>query len=188
MKPTTRWTIAVLVAIVIGIALLLWTRRDEPQAPAKGEVAMQPVAPKPEPKAEPATPVKPIVDEPLTATVHFDYNRSEVRPGEVPKLDNFATELKGRAYDRLDAIGHADRIGSDPYNLALSKRRAEAVRDYLAGKDVDAKRVRTDAKGEGEPVTGEACKNMGSENRKNQKLIECLQRDRRVQVKLVAKP
>jgi len=58
----------------------------------------------------------------------------------------------------------------------------------LAGKDVDFKRVRTDAKGEGEPVTGEACKNAGPENRKNQKLIECLQRDRRVEFKLVAKP
>jgi OOP family OmpA-OmpF porin len=188
MKPTTRWTIAVLVAIVIGIVLLLWTRGDEPQAPPKGEVAMQPGAPKPEPKAEPAAPVKPIADEPLTATVHFDYNRSEVRSGEAPKLDNFAAKLRGRAYARLDAIGHADRIGTDSYNLALSRRRAEAVRSYLAGKDVDVKRVRTDAKGEGEPVTGEACRNMGAEDRRNQKLIKCLQRDRRVEVRLVAKP
>jgi len=188
MKPGTRWTIAVLVAIVIGIVLLLWTRRDETQAPAKGEVAMQPVAPKPEPKAEPATPVKPIADEPLSATVYFGYNRSGVRRGEARKLDDFAAKLRGRAYERLDAIGHADRIGDDSYNLALSRRRAEAVRNYLAGKDVDAKRVRTDAKGEGEPVTGEACKNMGAEDRNNQTLIRCLRRDRRVEVKLVAKP
>lgn len=188
MKPSVRWTIAVLVAVAIGIVLWLWTRRDEPQAPAKGEVALQPAAPKPEPEAQPATPVKPIVGEPLTATVHFDYNRSEVRPGEASKLDDFAAKLKGRAYDRLDAIGHADRIGSDSYNQALSRRRAEAVRDYLAGKDVDARRVRTDATGEGEPVTGEACKNMGPENRRNRKLIECLQRDRRAEVRLVAKP
>jgi OOP family OmpA-OmpF porin len=178
MKPGTRWTIAVLAAIVIGIVLLLWTRRDEPRAPA----------PKSEPKAEPATPVKPIADEPLTATVYFGYNGSKVRPGEARKLDDFAAKLSGRAYDRLDAIGHADRIGDDSYNLALSRRRAEAVRDYLAGKDVDAKRVRTDAKGEGESVTGEACKNMGAEDRNNQELIKCLQRDRRVEVKLVAKP
>jgi len=188
MKPATRWTIAVLAAIVIGIVLLLWTRRDEPQAPPKGELAMQPGAPKPEPKAEPATPVKPIADEPLSATVYFGYNRSGVRPGEARKLDDFATKLRGRAYDHLDAIGHADRIGDDSYNLALSRRRAEAVRNHLAGKDVDAKRVRTDAKGEGEPVTGEACQNMGAEDRTNQKLIKCLQRDRRVEVKLVAKP
>jgi OOP family OmpA-OmpF porin len=184
MKPSTRWTIAVLVLIAIGIALWLWMRRDEPQAPATGEVAVQPAAPKPEPEAPPAPPVKPVVEEPLTATVHFEYDRSAVLPGEAAKLDDFAARLKGRAYDRLEAIGHADRIGSGSYNLALSRRRAEAVRDYLAGKDVEAGRIRIDARGEGEPVTGEACRNMGPENRRNQKLIECLQRDRRAELGL----
>ena len=111
-----------------------------------------------------------------------------MRPGEAPKLDDFAAKLKDRAYDRIDAIGHTDRIGSDSYNLALSRRRAEAVRAYLAGKGVDAGRVRIDAKGEAEPVTGEACKNMGPENHSNRKLISCLQRDRRVEVRLVARP
>jgi len=188
MKPSTRWTIAALVVVVIGIALWLWTRGDEPQPPAAGQVAMQPEAPKPEPKPEPAAPVKPVAEEPLTATVLFDYDRSEVRPVEAPKLDEFAARLKGRTYDRLEAAGHADRIGGDAYNLALSKRRAEAVRDYLAGKDVDAQRVRTEAMGEAQPVTDETCKNLGPASRKNRKLIECLQPDRRAELRLVALP
>ena len=188
MKPATRWTIAALVVIVVAIALWLWTRGDEPQAPAEGRVSVQPEAPKPEPQPEPAAPVKPVAEEPLTATVLFDYDRSEVRPGDAPKLDEFAARLKGRTYDRLEAVGHADRIGGDAYNLALSRRRAEAVRDYLAGKSVDAKRVRADAVGEAEPVTGEACKNLGPAGRKNRKLIECLQPDRRAQLRLVAQP
>ena len=62
------------------------------------------------------------------------------------------------------------------------------MRAYLAGKGVDAGRVRIEAKGEAEPVTGEACKNMGPENHSNRKLISCLQRDRRVEVRLVARP
>jgi len=188
MKPSTRWTIAALVVIVVAIALWLWTRGDEPQPPAAGQVAMQPEAPKFEPKPEPAAPVKPVAEEPLTATVLFDYDRSEVRPVEAPKLDEFAARLKGRTYDRLEAVGHADRIGAEAYNLALSRRRAEAVRDYLAGKDVDAKRVRAEAVGEAEPATGEACKNLGAASRKNRKLIECLQPDRRAQLRLVAQP
>ncbi|MGH8707267.1 MAG: OmpA family protein [Burkholderiales bacterium] len=174
MKPSTRWTIAALAAIAIGIILFFWTGREEPQAPAKDEVAVQPAAPKPEPQAA----------EPLTATVLFDYNRSELRPGEAAKLDDFTAKLEARTYDQLDAVGHADRIGSDAHNLALSGRRAEAVRDYLAGKGVDAKRVRTDAGGEGQPATGEACRNMGPENRKNRKLVECMQPDRRAEVRL----
>src|ERR1700752_796336 len=184
MKPSTRWTIAVLARLGIAIFLLPSFRANEPQAPAKSEVATQPVAPKPEPSA----PVKPVAAEPLSTTVYFGYNRTEVRPGEAPKLDDLAAKLKDRAQDRVDAIGHADRIGSDSYNLALSRRRAEAVRGYLAGKGVDAARVRIDAKGEAEPVTGDACKNMGPENHSNRKLISCLQRDRRVEVKLVARP
>ena len=114
--------------------------------------------------------------------------RSEMRPGEAPKLDELTAKMKGRPFDRLDAVGHADRIGSSAYNLRLSQRRAEAVHTYLVSKGMDAGRIRIEAKGEEEPVTGEACKNMGAENRKNQKLIECLQRDRRVEVTLVAKP
>ena len=184
MKPATRWTIAALAVVVVAIALWLWTRGDAPQPPAEGEVAVKPEAPKP----EPAAPVKPVAEEPLAATVHFDYDRAEVRPGEVSALDDFAGKLGGRAYDRLEIVGHADRIGRDAYNLALSRRRAEAVRDYLARKTVDAKRVRTEAKGEAEPVTGDTCKNMGPANRKNRKLIECLQADRHVELRLPARP
>jgi OOP family OmpA-OmpF porin len=183
MKPSTRWTILVLVVIAIGIIWLLWPKSDQQPAPAKGPMATQPTAPKPEPSPVPVTPK---AEEPVTASVLFDFNRSEVRPGENPKLDELIARIKGRTYDRLEAVGHADRIGADAYNLALSKRRSEAVSAYLAGKGVDVKRIRTEAKGEGEAVTDEACKNMGPEDRKNQKLVECLQRDRRVEVKLVA--
>jgi OOP family OmpA-OmpF porin len=184
MKPATRWTIAALVVIAVAIALWLWTRGDAPQPPAEGKVAVQPEAPKP----EPAAPVKPVAEEPLTATVLFDYDSAEVRAAEASKLEEFAARLKGRTYDRLEAVGHADRIGGDAYNLALSMRRAEAVRDYLAGKDVQAKRVRTEARGEAQPVTGETCQNLGSAGRKNRKLIECLQPNRRAELRLVAQP
>src|SRR5256885_14594477 len=129
MKPSTRWTIAVLAVIVIAIILLLLFRRSEPEAPAKSEVATQP----PAPKAKPAGPVKPVAGEPLSATAYFGYNRTEVRPGDAPKLDDFAAQLKDRAYDRIDAIRHTDRIRSDSYNLALSRRRAQAAARYLPG-------------------------------------------------------
>ncbi len=181
MKPFTRWTIFVLVVVAIGIIWLLWTKRDQQPAPARSPVAAQPAAPEPTP-----APTPPKAEEPVTASVLFDFNRSEVRPGEALKLDELAARIKARTFDRVDAVGHADRIGANAYNLALSKRRADAVQAYLVGKGIDAGRIRTEAKGEDEAVTGEACKNMGLENRKNQKLVECLQRDRRVEVNLAA--
>src|SRR5207247_7025774 len=107
----------------IAIILLLLFRHGEREAPAKSVVATQPAAP----KAVPAAPVKPMAAEPLSATAYFGYNRTEVRPGEAPKLDDFAAKLKDRAYDRIDAIGHTDRIGSDSYNLAPPRRSAQAA-------------------------------------------------------------
>jgi OOP family OmpA-OmpF porin len=188
MKPSHRWALAVAIVVVIGVVIwLLWGGREQQPAPVKGPIATQPQPAAPKPEPAPA-PIAPKAEEPLTASVLFDYNRSQIRPGEAAKLEELIAKIKGRAFDRLDAVGHADRIGSSAYNLRLSQRRAEAVRAYLAGKGMDAGRIRIEAKGEEQAVTGEACKNMGSENRKNRKLIECLQRDRRVEITLLPKP
>lgn len=177
MKPVTRWTLVVLVVVAIAILLVLWTRRDKQQAPSDSGVAEQPA---------PTAPVTPKAEEPVTASVLFDFDGSVLRSGETPKLDELTAKFKGGAFGRVDAVGHADRIGTDSYNLRLSEQRAEAVRAYLVGKGVDAGSIRAEAKGEREAMSGEACKKLGPEKRKNRKLVECLQPDRRVEVTLVA--
>jgi len=169
MKPLNRWALVVLAVVVIAILLVFWSRRDQPQAPSVGDVASQPDTP---------TPTQ--AEEPVTALVLFDFDQSVLRPGETPKLDELTAKLKGRAFGTLSVVGHADRIGTDAYNLQLSGERAEAVRAYLVGKGVDAGSIRTEARGEREAVTGEACKNQG------RKRIDCLQPDRRVEVTLAA--
>ena len=174
MKPVTRWSLVGLAVVVIAILFMLWSQRDKQQAPADSGVAQQPVAPMP-PKA----------DEPVIVLVHFDFDRAVLRAGEIPKLDDLTAKVKSRAFDRVDAVGHADQIGADTYNLQLSEQRAEAVRAYLVGKGVDTGSIRTDAKGEKEAITGDACEKLGSGNRKSRKLIDCLQPDRRVQITLV---
>jgi OOP family OmpA-OmpF porin len=175
MKPATRWGLGVLAVVAIGVLWMLWSQRNQPQVPPDSGVAKQPVAPMP-PKA----------DEPVTVLVLFDFDRSVLRPGETPKLDALTGKFKARGFVRIDAAGHADRIGTVPYNLRLSEQRAEAVRGYLVGKGVDTGSIHTEAKGERGAVTGEACKNLGPEKRKNRKLVECLQPDRRVEITLVA--
>ncbi len=77
------------------------------------------------------------------------------------------------------AIGHADRIGSDDYNKKLSAERAEAVKQYLAQKGVEPTKVRSEGRGEEQPVTAGQCKGMTG-----QKLISCLQPDRRVDIEV----
>ena len=79
------------------------------------------------------------------------------------------------------AVGHADRFGSDSYNQSLSERRAAAVKAYLLGKGIDANRIKTEGRGETQPVTkpGECA------GAKSAKVIACLQPDRRVNIEVV---
>lgn len=174
MNPTQRWTVVGVIVLIIALLWLFWPKAEQKPVPVKGPVAVQPAAPKPEPS--------PKAGEPVTATVLFDYDSSTLRPGEAAKLDELAGKAKGRAGDRFDAVGYADRIGSDPYNMDLSRRRADAVRNHLVAKGVEAGRVRAEGKGESEAATGTACQKMGPESRSNRKLVDCLQRDRRVTV------
>lgn len=175
MKPVTRWVLVVAAVVIIAILFVLWTQREK--APPETGVAEQPAPP-------PPAPVAPRV-EPVTASVLFDFDRSAVRAAEAVKLDELGTRFKGGGFDRIEATGHADRIGPDAYNQTLSEQRADAVRAYLVGKGVDAARIRTNARGESDSATGDACSNMGAERRRNQKLVQCLQPDRRVQVTMV---
>jgi OmpA-OmpF porin, OOP family len=175
MKSSARWALIAVAVIAIAILLWLWFKGDQkPEA----VVAPAPVAVTPPPK-----PVAPLI-----APVLFGYNSSEVVVEETKILDSSIAEIKGMAYERLDVVGHADRIGSEPYNDELSRERAEAVRDYLVSKSLDAGRIRISAMGETMPVTGDACKNLMPESRDNKKLVECLARDRRVEIKFIAVP
>ena len=57
-------------------------------------------------------------------------------------------------YEKTDIVieGHTDNVGSEGYNLQLSKKRAKAVADYLGQKGVSTIRVKTQGYGENQPV------------------------------------
>lgn len=193
MKP-----LPVAIAVAILVALLWWFwPRDKPadtssSESAKALVAAAPApapavpAPAPQPAAAAPTPPPPTPPEPpLTATVYFDFDRSVVHADDLPKLDAFAAKLKDRNYTSVTVVGYADRIGEAPHNDALSRKRADAAVAYLTSKGVDASRSKSEGKGESEAVTGDACKDLGAENATNKKLVDCLQKDRRVEVAAV---
>jgi hypothetical protein len=121
----------------------------------------------------------------LNTDVLFGFNKAELTPAGEQKLDELAKSAQGANVDKVVLTGHADRIGSDDYNQKLSEERAQAVADYLASKGVDRSHLQVEAKGESEPVTGNQCDRLGPENNKNQKLIACLQPDRRVEAELL---
>ena len=66
--------------------------------------------------------------------VHFGFDSSELRESDRPVLDRFASVVQEYYPGALVTVeGFADPAGSPAYNLRLGQRRANAVRDYLAG-------------------------------------------------------
>lgn len=88
----------------------------------------------------------------LAEMVFFDYDRSEIRADARPVLEEKARILREQPSIRLRIEGHADERGSVEYNLALGLRRANAVREYLAGFGVDAGRLDVISYGEERPL------------------------------------
>jgi outer membrane protein OmpA-like peptidoglycan-associated protein len=84
--------------------------------------------------------------------ISFDLNSAAVKPQLRTVLDTFASSLQGDAQARLEIVGHTDSSGSDAINNPLSVERAQAVRDYLAGRGVSPTRMQTAGRGEREPV------------------------------------
>ena len=139
---------------------------------AAAPAAAAPAAAAPKPAAQKVT---------LAADALFDFNKADLRAEGKAKLDKLAGDIKGIKLEVIIAVGHADRFGTDAYNLKLSEKRAEAVKAYLVSKGVEPNRVYTEGKGKKQPVTkADQCKGP-----KSKKVVDCLQPDRRVEIEVI---
>ena len=184
MKNMWLWFVAL--AFAAGCAT------QEPPKPAPAPTPAPAPAPEPRPAPAPApapTPKpkpKPMAEKvTFAADVLFDFDRAVVKPDGKAKLDDLSNRIRGIDLEVVIAIGHADLIGTPAYNQALSVRRAEAIKAYLVSKGLQANRIYTEGKGETQPVTGDACKGMGRQHRSNQKMVDCLQPDRRTEIEVI---
>ncbi|NLF23481.1 MAG: OmpA family protein, partial [Lentisphaerae bacterium] len=76
--------------------------------------------------------------------INFDYDKSVVKPMYFEDLDKIVKILRRHPEASALIEGHADQLRTSKaaYNRRLSERRAEAVRQYIAGKGVEAGRMR----------------------------------------------
>jgi outer membrane protein OmpA-like peptidoglycan-associated protein len=95
--------------------------------------------------------IRPARKEIVFEDVHFDFDRYSLRPEATRALDEAIKTLQENADLRLEIEGHTCNIGTAEYNLALGERRANAVREYLAGRGIGADRLRTVSYGEERP-------------------------------------
>jgi peptidoglycan-associated lipoprotein len=102
----------------------------------------------------------------LEERVHFDYDESSVRVDAQEALSRKVPILRANPIVRLRIAGHADERGSVEYNLALGMRRANAVRDYLAGFGIDATRFEIVSMGEDMPLDARSTEAAWALNRR----------------------
>ena len=85
--------------------------------------------------------------------VKFQYNSAELMPEARRVLDQLGAAIRAPQLEKYSFVleGHTDASGSDEYNMRLSERRAQSVRDYLvANHGISSERLRPIGKGETE--------------------------------------
>lgn len=105
----------------------------------------------------------------VTRGILFDVNSDKIKVESYGTLKEIAQVLKDNAAVRVKIMGHTDSDGDDAANLALSRKRAEAVKNALSSNfSIEVARMDTDGKGESEP----SVPNTSAENKASNRRVE----------------
>src|SRR4051812_28638565 len=106
-----------------------------------------------------------------TETVYFDFDKSNVRPSEIPKLQRVANGMKNYQGKAIRVEGHCDERGTEEYNRALGERRALSIREHLVRLGVDANIIDTISYGEDKPKDSSHNEAAFSKNRRGEFIL-----------------
>jgi len=88
----------------------------------------------------------------LLKDIYFDFDQIKLLPNSYLELNKLLKLLTEMPKMRINLTGHTDRIGTYEYNIRLSKRRAQAVADFLARHYIDPSRINVRGMGFERPV------------------------------------
>ncbi len=95
--------------------------------------------------------------------IYFDFNKASFKKESYDELNKLETMLASNAGMEIEISGHTDNIGSKTYNKKLSQLRANAVKEYLVNKGIDARRVKAVGYGEERPLASNDDEKEGRE-------------------------
>ena len=90
--------------------------------------------------------------QPTSILVYFVEGTDELNPEAKRAIDRVAAEVAARPAPEITVVGHADFVGTDHYNDALSLQRALRVKDLLVKRGIPAKMIQAVGRGKREPV------------------------------------
>lgn len=99
-----------------------------------------------------APPTTPLAVEDAKYLVFFDFDKSNLDAGAQSVVDSIAQEAKKQNLSAVNIVGHADKSGSEKYNQRLGMKRANAVREALQARGIEARLLNVDSRGETEPM------------------------------------
>lgn len=138
-----------------------------------------PPPPKPAPapvveSAQKAAAAERFCNKPAVVFVHFDTNKSDIKPKYTEDLNKLGEFLKDFPKSKGEISGHTDNVGSDKYNLKLSQRRAASVKKYLEKNySIASERITTEGYGESKPVASNKTKAGKAQNRRIETNFSC---------------
>ncbi|MCX6154307.1 MAG: OmpA family protein [Candidatus Kapabacteria bacterium] len=98
----------------------------------------------------------------------FDFNDYSLKPESYPELNRLAKILNENSKLKIIIKGHTDSIGTNSYNLSLSTKRANSVKQFLLKNNISEKRIKTIGHGSNIPIRA----NDTEENRQTNRRVE----------------
>lgn len=147
-------------------------RKNEPK---KIQKPKPPVKPAPDNKQENQKPAEKMqekmqkpekVEQKVLKNVFFASGKAEIARESYPSLNEVAAEMMADKSMKIEVCGYTDNVGSDAVNLKISKKRAEAVVEYLIAAGISKDRLNAKGLGEADPIADNATKEGRAKNRR----------------------
>jgi outer membrane protein OmpA-like peptidoglycan-associated protein len=160
-------------AVLLGMRWNFGTPSAAPSPAPQQAQAPAPVvaAPPPQPQAPLPAPVATAAGA-RNFTVFFDFDKSDITSDAQRVLTEAANSAKSGAFTRITATGHTDTMGTPRYNMALSIRRANAVRDALVREGIPSSAIVVVGRGETQLLVPSPDQTREPRNRRVEVVIE----------------
>jgi outer membrane protein OmpA-like peptidoglycan-associated protein len=144
----------------LNLKLTMRYRREELPPPI---AVSEPAPSEPAPSAPPPPPPPQRF---VLQGVQFDTGKATLTASSHARLDTIVEYMTHKKSAQIEISGHTDNVGNKKDNKKLSQQRADAVRDYLVSKGIDAGRIRTVGYGDERPIASNDTPEGRQQNRR----------------------